>query len=141
MIKTIKKIDIHGNEIWQEVYVCNRCKRTLDENEYVYTTKWESYFPVKPDSVIACGFSQGSNPDIHICKKCSKAVQDFWNGEDIKPQGTLPKMTTFQERVDMSLDYYRAQSTQALMEFLHSHMCSLESGRAIEIVLRERQKV
>ena len=141
MIKTIKKLDIHGNETWQEVYVCNRCKRTLEEDEYVYTTKWKSYFPVKSDSVIACGFSAGSNPDIHICENCNEAVQDFWNGKDIKPQSTLPKMTTAQERVDMSLDYYRAQSTKALTEFFHSCMCSVESGKAIEIVLKERQEL
>ena len=67
MIKTIKKIDIHGNETWQEVYVCNRCKRTLEMDESVYTTKWESWFPVNPKGVIATGFSAGSNPDIHIC--------------------------------------------------------------------------
>ena len=84
MIKTIKKIDIHGNETWQEVYVCNRCKRTLEEDEYVYTTKWQSGFPVKPKGLIATGFSAGSNPDIHICENCKEAVQDFWNGKDFK---------------------------------------------------------
>lgn len=141
MIKTITKIDIHGNETWQEVYVCNRCKRTLEEDEYVYTTKWQSCFPIKPKGIVATGFSAGSNPDIHICENCNEAVQDFWNGKDINPQNTFPKMTTAQERVDMSLDYYRAQSTEALTEFFHSCMCSVESGKAIEIVLKERHKL
>lgn len=141
MIKTIKKIDIHGNETWQEVYVCNRCKRTLEENEYVYTTKWKSYFPVKPAGVIACGFSAGSNPDIHICENCNEAVQDFWNGRDLEQTSDFPKMTTFAERVSSHIEYFRSQSTAALEEFLYSAMCGRESAKAIEIVLKERKEV
>lgn len=117
MIKTIKKIDIHGNEVWQEVYVCNRCKRTLDEDEDVYTTKWQSWFPVKPKGIIATGFSQGANPDIHICENCSQAVQDFWNGADLQKTSDMPKMLTYEERVKLHLGYFREQSTEALKEF------------------------
>lgn len=140
MIKTIKKIDIQGNETWQEVYVCNRCKRTLGDDEYVYTTKWKSYFPVKPKGLVACGFGQGSNPDIHICENCSSDVQNFWNGEYTtdKVEVEQPLFTTFNERVAALKKSYECESTQALKEFSQSYMCSLESGKAIALILEER---
>ena len=135
MIKTIKKIDIHGNETWQEVYVCNRCKRTLDEDEYVYTTKWQSWFPVKPKGFVATGFSQGSNPDIHICEKCSQAVQDFWNGKDLEHEN----LANWEEQYIMGLkgDYSTWTSKQLRNRYHHSS-CSIYSARAIEQVMQER---
>lgn len=140
MIKTIKKIDIHGNEIWQEVYVCNRCKRILSEDEYVYTTKWKSYFPVKPKGLVACGFGEGSNPDIHICENCSNDVQRFWNGEysNDHVKAKQPLLYTFDERVQSMVESLRKESTPALIELRNSFMCSRESGAAIDIILEER---
>ena len=141
MIKTIKKIDIQGNEIWQDVYVCNRCKRILGEDEYVYTTQWKSYFPVKPKGLVACGFGEGSNPDIHICENCSNDVQLFWNGEyatdKVEPKDTL--LSTFDERVASSKKNYERESTQALKEYSQSIMCPAESRKAIELILKERE--
>ena len=138
MIKTIKKIDIHGNETWQDVYVCNRCKRTLDEDEYVHTTKWQSWFPVKPKGVVAAGFSQGSNPDIHICEKCSQDVQDFWNRKDLEKKNK-PILTTYEERVASHKEYLQCESTPALKELRNSCMCSVETAAAIDLILKERQ--
>lgn len=82
MIKTIKKIDLQGNEIWQEVIVCNRCKKTLESTDYVYETKWTGVYPVKMESICACGFAAGSNPTKHICEYCQKEVEDFINGKE-----------------------------------------------------------
>ena len=135
MTKTIKKIDIHGNETWQEVYVCNRCKRTLDEDEYVYTTKWQSWFPVKPKGVIAAGFAQGSNPDIHICEKCNQAVQDFWNGKDLE----RIESPDWQERFVAGLkEGYKTWTSEQLRKKYYNVMCSIESGRAIKEIMEER---
>jgi hypothetical protein len=138
MIKTIKKIDIYGNEVWQEVIVCNRCKRTLEEDEYVYTTKWTSWFPVKPKGLVATGFSQGSNPNRHICEKCNQAVQDFWEGKDIEEKNK-PILTTFEERVALHKESLQCESTPALKEFRNSCMCSVETAAAIDLILKERQ--
>jgi hypothetical protein len=66
-------------------------------------------------------------------------VEAFLNGEIFSKPKTFHKLTTFQERVDSMLDYYREQSTEALREFSRSCMCSVESSKAIEIVLKERQ--
>lgn len=135
MIKTIKKIDIHGNETWQEVYVCNRCKRTLEMDEDVYTTKWESWFPVNPRGIIATGFAAGSNPDIHICSKCNKAVEDFWNGKDLERIDP----SDWQERFVAGLkEGYRTQTSEQLRKKYHSVLCSVECGRAIKEIMEER---
>lgn len=134
MIKTIKKIDIRGNETWQEVYVCNRCKRTLEMDEFVYTTKWESWFPVNPKGVVATGFVAGSNPDIHICSKCSRAVQDFWNGKDLKRIEL-----DWQKRYITTLkESYRTWTSEQLRKKYHSVLCSVESSQVIEEIMEER---
>lgn len=138
MIKTIKKIDLNGNEVWQEVCVCNRCKKPLEPADFVYETKWTAWHPVKMEGCCAYGFGEGSNPVKHICEDCQKEVEAFLNGETFSKPKTFHKLTTFQERVDSMLDYYREQSTEALREFSRSCMCSVESGKAIEIVLKER---
>ena len=141
MIKTIKKIDIQGNEIWQEVYVCNRCKRILGEDEYVYTTKWKSYFPVKPNGLVACGFGESSNPDIHICENCSNDVQRFWNGEysNEHAKAKQPLLYTFDKQVQMMASRLRGESTPALKEYRDSFMCTRESAAAIDLILKERE--
>ena len=136
MIKTIKKIDIHGNETWQEVYVCNRCKRTLEMDESVYTTKWESWFPVNPKGVIATGFAAGSNPDIHICSRCTKAVQDFWNGKDLE----RIESPDWQERFVAGLkEGYRTWASEESRKYYNA-MRSVECGRAIKEILEERRE-
>ena len=135
MIKTIKKIDIHGNETWLEVYVCNRCKRTLEIDESVYTTKWESWFPVNSKGIIATGFSIGSNPDIHICGRCTKAVQDFWNGKDLEHEN----LADWEERFVMGLkETYRTWTSEQLRNKYHHYMCGTSSAKAIEQVMKER---
>lgn len=83
MIKTIKKIDIHGNETWQEVCVCNRCKKTLEPTDFVYETKWTGWHCVKMEPGVAYGFGQGSNPVKHICEDCQKELESFLEGEDL----------------------------------------------------------
>ena len=81
MIKTIKKIDLQGNETWQEVIECNCCKKILEPTDFVYETKWTSWHPVKIEPNTAYGFSQGTNPVKHICEDCKKKVDAFLNGE------------------------------------------------------------
>jgi hypothetical protein len=81
MIKTIKKIDLQGNEEWQEVCVCNRCKNILQPTDFVYETKWTGFHTVRREPGIAYGFGQDSNPIKHICEKCYEEVESFLNGE------------------------------------------------------------
>ena len=82
MIKTIKKIDLQGNEVWQEVIVCNRCKKILESTDFVYEIQWTAWHPVKIEHHSAYGFEQGSNPIRHICEGCSKQVVTFLEGEE-----------------------------------------------------------
>jgi hypothetical protein len=138
MIKTIKKIDLQGNETWQEVIVCNRCKKTLESTDYVYETKWTGVYPVKMASICACGFGEWSNPTKHICECCQKEVEDFINGKDTL---SAHKLTTFKERVAMSKQSLINENTEALKEFRHNLMCSVETGAAIDEILKERQGV
>lgn len=84
MIKTIKKIDLQGNEYFQEVCICNRCKRILESSELVYETKWTSWHPVKMQSGTAHGFGQGANPIKHLCTFCQGEVESFINGRDLE---------------------------------------------------------
>lgn len=81
MIKIIKRIDLQGNEIWQDVIVCNRCKKTLEPTDFVYKTQWTGWHPVKIEPGMAYGFSQGTNLEKHICEQCQKDVEAFLNGE------------------------------------------------------------
>ena len=135
MIKTIKKIDLQGNETWQEVIVCNRCKKTLEPTDYVYETKWTGVYPVKMENICACGFAAESNPTKHICECCQKEVEDFINGKD---KMDTHKLTTFNERVEMSKQSLINESTEALKELRDSFMCSVETAAAIEEILKER---
>ena len=84
MIKTIRKIDLQGNEYFQEVCICNRCKRSLDSSELVYETKWISWHPVKMQPGTAYGFGQYANPIKHLCTFCQGEVESFINGGDLK---------------------------------------------------------
>lgn len=137
MVKTIKKIDLQGNEVWQEILVCNRCKKAFEDGEMVYETKWTAGHPVGPFHG-AYGFSQGSNPIKHLCEKCQKDVEAFLNGE-CQPEGKpTPKLATFTERVKSCVSFYKNESTEALREHYHSCLCTREAGKAIEIILRER---
>lgn len=70
MIKTIKKIDLQGNETFIEVCVCNRCKRIIESEEFVSETKWTAWHPVRMVGCCAYGFGSGSNPVKHICPEC-----------------------------------------------------------------------
>ena len=135
MIKTIKKIDLQGNEIWQEVVVCNRCKKVLEHTDFVYETKWTGWHTVKLEPGVAYGFGQGSNPVKHICENCQEDVEAFLNGEYKEKH---PELTTFDERVDALVKEFRYERTHALKQLRSSFMCSMESAKAIDIVLSER---
>lgn len=137
MIKTIKKVDLQGNEVWQEVIVCNRCKQTLEPEDMVYEIKWTSWHPVKMSVGTAFGFGQGSNPVRHICKKCYGKVERFLEGEEIEKKNT-PALTTLEERVASHKESLKCESTSALKEFRNSCMCSRETGMAIDEILKER---
>lgn len=141
MIKTIKKIDLQGNEVWQEVVVCNRCKKVLEPTDFVYETKWTAWHPVKMEPNRAYGFNQGSNPVKHICENCKKKVEDFLEGKEIKDkeENDKPRLTTFAERVQYMVKDLRKESTPALKEFRGSFMCSVESAAAIDLILKERK--
>ena len=81
MIKTIKKIDVYGNEIWQEVFVCDRCKNPIEQSEYVYEIKWTGWYPVKMEPGHAYGFSSDGNPTRHICESCQQKIEKFITGQ------------------------------------------------------------
>lgn len=141
MIKTIKKIDLQGNEEWQEVCICNRCKKTLEPTNFVYETKWTAWHTVKMEPGIAWGFGEGSNPVKHICTDCQKEVEAFLNGEYRDTKDTTqetPRLLTFTERVEATIPYYRNEKTEALKEYAYSYMCTREAYKAIEIILKER---
>lgn len=144
MVKTIKKIDLQGNETWQEVIVCNRCKKTLESTDYVYETKWTCVYPVKMENICACGFAAGSNPTKHICECCQKEVEDFINGKEKSNEqleatiSNAPKFTTFKERVAIFKQLLMSESTDTLKELRDSYMCSMETAAAIDEILKER---
>lgn len=144
MIKTIKKIDLQGNETWQEVIVCNRCKKTLESTDYVYETKWTGVYPVKMESICACGFAAGANPTKHICEQCQKEVEDFINGKEKSNEhlevtiNNTPKLTTFKERVEIFKQSLMSESIYALKELRGSYICSMETATAIDEILKER---
>lgn len=143
MIKTIKKIDLNGNEVWQEVCVCNRCKKTLEPTDFVYETKWTAWHPVKMEGCCAYGFGQGSNPIKHICEECQKEVEAFLNGEYVpeKPTShscTHRNLSTFEERVETSKKAFEKETTKALKEYRGSFLCTAEAAEAIDMILMER---
>lgn len=138
MIKTIKKIDLHGNEVWQEVMICNRCKRTFEPEDIAYTTAWNSACPVGPFRG-AYGFAAGSNPDRHFCEKCSKEVENFWEGKDLEEEEKHePMLSTMTERIAISKKSLECESTEALVELRYSLHCSLETAKAIDLILKDR---
>lgn len=125
MIKTIKKIDLNGNEIWQEVCVCNRCKKTLEPTDFVNETKWTAWHPVKMEPGVAYGFGQGSNPVKHICECCKQQVEAFLNGEDIqKERQALSKL-----------------STDNLKKIRNSFMCGTYLADEIDEILKSRDRL
>lgn len=138
MIKTIKKIDLQGNEVWQEVVVCNRCKKTLDPTDFVYETKWTGWHCVKMKPGVVYGFGQGSNPVKHICENCQKEVESFLEGKDLEKKNK-PTLTTFEERVALHKESLQCENTSALKEFRNSCMCSVETAAAIDLILKDRQ--
>ena len=138
MIKTIKKIDLQGNEVWQEVVVCNRCKKTLDPTDFVYETKWTGWHCVKMEPGVAYGFGQGSNPVKHICENCQKEVESFLEGKDLEKKNK-PTLTTFEERVALHKESLQCENTSVLKEFRNSCMCSVETAAAIDLILKDRQ--
>lgn len=141
MIKTIKKIDLQGNEVWQDVIICNRCKKVLEPTDFVYETKWTAWHPVKIESDCAYGFGQSSNSVKHICEDCKKKVEDFLEGKEIKDKekNNKPRLTTFAERVQDRVEGLKNESTAALKELRHSILCSVETGAAIDLILKERK--
>lgn len=139
MIKTIKKIDLQGNEVWQEVIVCNRCKRTLDPKDFVYETKWTAWHPVKMEPGCGYGFAGDSNPTKHICEDCKKKVEDFLDGKDINEENSKLHLTTFRAIVQDRVKDLRDEPTHVLKEFRYSFLCSVETGAAIDLILKERK--
>ena len=144
MIKTIKKIDLQGNETLQEVIVCNRCKKTLEPTDYVFETKWTGWSTVKMGNVCACGFASGSNHVKHVCECCQKEVEDFINGKEKSNAqietniGNTPKLTTSKERIEIFKQSLISESTDALRELKNSFMCSIETATAIDEILKAR---
>lgn len=138
MIKTIKKIDLQGNEIWQEVVVCNRCKKVLDSTDFVYRIQWTGWSPVQIKDGSAYGFKAGTNPERHICEDCQKEVESFLEGKDLEKKNKRV-LTTFEERVAVLKESLQYESTPALIELLNSCMCSVETADAIDLILKERQ--
>lgn len=123
MIKTIKKIDLQGNETWQEVIVCNRCKKTLEPTNWVYEIKWTAWHPVKMQPGHAYGFSQSSNPTKHICEKCHEDVENFLNDKPLK------------NNIHASLE---DESTETLQKMRNNYMCGVETAKVIDIILTAR---
>ena len=112
MIKTIKKIDLQGNEVWQEVCVCNRCKKELSPSDFVYETKWTGWHPVKIQPGMAYGFNAGSNQVKHICEACQPEVEAFLNGaldnsRRINNPTVARMMTQFENEATEELRKYR----------------------------------
>ena len=138
MIKTVKKIDLQGNEVWQEAVVCNRCKKVLEPTDFVYETKWTAWHTVKMEPGVAWGFGEGSNPVKHICIDCQKEVEAFLEGKDLEKKNKSI-LTTFEERVAWHKEFLQCESTSALKRFRNSCVCSVETGVAIDLILRERQ--
>lgn len=81
MIKYIKKVDLQGNEYYQEVVICNRCKNILASEDYYYTFERTAWHPVKMKPCCAYGFSAGTNNPWHICEKCHDKVVAELNGD------------------------------------------------------------
>lgn len=138
MIKTIKKIDLQGNEVWQEVVVCNRCKKELDSTDFVYRIQWTGWRPVQLQDGSAYGFKAGTNPERHICEDCQKEVESFLEGKDLEKKNKRV-LTTFEERVALFKESLQYESTPALIELRNSCMCSVETADAIDLILKERQ--
>jgi hypothetical protein len=143
MIKTIKKIDLHGNEVWQEVIVCNRCKRTLESKDFVYETNriWTAWHPVRMEPGCAYGFAGDSNPVKHICEDCKKKVEDFLDGKNINEETNKSHLTTFRERVQDIAKDLRDEPTSVLREFRSSFACGMETAAAIDLILKERKSL
>ena len=123
MIKTIKKIDLNGNETWQEVMQCNRCKKILEPTNWVYEIEWTAWHPVKMQPGHAYGFSQGSNSIKHICEKCHEDVESFLNGKPLK------------NNIHASLE---DESTETLQKMRNSYMCGVGTAKVIDIILKAR---
>lgn len=139
MIKTIKKIDLQGNETWEEVLVCNRCKKVLEPDAFVYETKWTSWHPVRIKGCFGCGFNAESNPVRHICTNCYEEVESFLEGKDLEKKNKQKRvLSTFQERVASFKESLKNESTPALLELRQSFMCTRETADAIDMILNER---
>ncbi len=143
MIKTIKKIDLQGNEVWQEVVVCNRCKKVLDSTDFVYRIQWTGWRPVQIKDGSAYGFKAGTNPERHICEDCQKEVEAFLNGEYVPEKLTSHSyarrnLSTFDERVEASKKAFENETTKALKEYRHSFLCTREAAEAIDMILLGR---
>ena len=146
MIKTIKKIDLQGNEVLQEVCVCNRCKKTLEPTDFVYETKWTGWHCVKMEPGVAYGCGQGSNPVKHICEECQKEVEAFLNGEyapkkPISHNCTHRNLCTFEERVETYKKSFEKETTKALKAYRGSFLCPVEAVEAIDMILLERRVI
>lgn len=138
MIKTIKKIDLQGNEVWQEVVVCNRCKKVLEPTDFVYEIQWTGWHPVQIEHGAAYGFKAGTNPERHICEDCQTEVESFLEGKDLEKKNKS-MLTTFESRVASHKESLQCESTPALKELRNSCMCSVETAAAIDLILNERQ--
>lgn len=135
MIKTIKKIDLQGNEVLQEVCVCNRCKRTLDPDDFVYEIKWTAWHPVKIKPGIAYGFSAGSNQVKHICEVCQSDVEAFLNGV-LDNSKRISNST-----VARMMSQFENETTEELKKYRWNILCSREAAEAIDMILVRRGSI
>ena len=83
MVKDIKKVDLQGNEYYQEVVICDRCKRVLEPEDYYYTFERTAWHPVKMMPGHVYGFNAANKP-WHICEKCHVKVVAELDGDTYK---------------------------------------------------------
>lgn len=129
MIKTIKKIDLQGNEVWQEVCVCNRCKNELGPSDFVYETKWTAWHPVKIKPGMAYGFGAENNQVKHICEACRPEVEAFLNGA-LNNSRRINNST-----VSRMMSQFENEATEELKKYRRNCLCSREAAEAIDMIL------
>lgn len=124
MIKDIRKVDLQGNEYYQESVICNRCKRVLSAKEFYYTIKISGYHPVKIEPRTAYGLKP--REPWHICDECYKKVAEVLDGNDVKSSSII------------DYDPLECWTTKRLKDFRNSHMCSVEDADRIDKILKDR---
>jgi hypothetical protein len=101
MIKDIKRIDLNGNEYFQESIVCDRCKNILSPKDFYYNIKLAGWRPVKIETRHVYGLT--SPQEWHLCEKCFEESQKFMNGEETKNR---KRKTSNTEQLPGQLDVF-----------------------------------